>query len=111
MARQDDGRQVKGWKEHDLVFPSEIGTPLEASNLVHRVFKPALRRADLPDMPFHGLRHTTVSLLITSGVDPVTVAAIAGHASAGFTAAVYGHALPEPVKAAVQRLGELFTYD
>jgi integrase len=110
-ARQDEERQVKGWQEHDLVFPSEIGTPLEASNLVNRVFKPALTRAGLDDMPFHGLRHTTVSLLIASGVDPVTASAIAGHASAGFTAAVYGHALPDPVKAAVQGLGELLSYD
>jgi hypothetical protein len=52
-----------------------------------------------------------VSLLIASGVDPVTASAIAGHASAGFTAAVYGHALPEPIKAAVQGLGELLSYD
>src|SRR5262249_43358079 len=110
-ARQDEERQVDGWQEHDLVFPSERGTPMEASNLVNRVFKPALRKADLPDMPFHGLRHTTVSLLIASGVDPVTASAIVGHASAAFTAAVYGHALPEPVKQAISGLGELFTYD
>jgi integrase len=106
-ARQDEERTVDGWQEHDLVFPSELGTPLNASNLVNRVFKPALNAAKLPDMPFHGLRHTTVSLLIASGVDPVTASAIAGHASAGFTTSVYGHALPEPVKG----LGELLGYD
>jgi integrase len=110
-ARQDEERNQQGWQENDLVFPSEIGTPLGASNLVNRVFKPALVAARLPDMPFHGLRHTTVSLLIASGVDPVTASAIAGHASASFTAAVYGHALPEPVKHAVQGLGALLGAD
>jgi integrase len=108
-ARQDEERQQEGWKECDLVFPSEVGTPMEASNLVNRVFKPALKRAGLPEIRFHDLRHTTVSLLIASGVDPVS--AIAGHASAAFTASVYGHALPEPVRAAITGLGELFTYD
>jgi integrase len=110
-ARQDEERNQKGWQENDLVFPSEIGTPMEASNLVNWVFKPALECAGLPDTPFHALRHTTVSLLIASGVDPVTASAIAGHASAGFSASVYGHALPEPVRDAITGLGAQFSYD
>lgn len=110
-ARQDEERTQESWQEHDLVFPSEIGTSMEASNLVSRVFKPALERAELPALPFHALRHTTVSLLIASGVDPVTASAIAGHASAGFTASVYGHALPEPVREAILGLGAQFSYD
>lgn len=110
-ARQDEERLQDDWQEHDLLFPSERGTPMEASNLVNRVFKPALKAAGLPELPFHGLRHTTVSLLIASGVDPVTASAIAGHASAAFTQSVYGHALPEPIRAAAGRLAELFTYE
>jgi integrase len=47
-ARQDEERAVAAWVEHDLVFPSTKGTPMEAKNLVNRNFKPALRRAELP---------------------------------------------------------------
>jgi integrase len=107
QARQDDERTIDGWQEHNLIFPSERGTPIEATNLVARSFKPALKRAGLPDMPFHGLRHSAATLLIALGVDLNTVSAILGHTSAGFTASVYGHALTEMQQQAVIGLGEL----
>jgi integrase len=109
--QQDIERTIKGWDEHDLVFPNEIGRPVEAQNLVNRSFKPSLKRAKLPDINFHALRHTTVSLLITSGFDPNTAAYIAGHASAAFTVATYDHAMPESVKAGIAKMGELLNSD
>jgi integrase len=110
-AQQDVERSVEGWHEHDLVFPNEIGRPVEAQNLVNRSFKPALKRAKLPTINFHALRHTTVSLLIASGFDPNTASYIAGHASAAFTVGTYGHAMPEAVKAGIARMGELLQSD
>src|SRR5215210_2307414 len=35
------------WKDHGLVFPSTVGTPLSHRNVV-RSFKALLKRADLP---------------------------------------------------------------
>ena len=110
-AQQDVERSVAGWDEHDLVFPNEIGRPIEAQNLVNRSFKPALKRAKLPAINFHALRHTTVSLLITSGFDPNTASYIAGHASAAFTVGVYDHAMPESIKAGIAKMGELLQSD
>jgi integrase len=45
------------WQEHGLVFPSSVGTPLLGGNL-NRDFKSLLKRAALPDIRFHDLRHT-----------------------------------------------------
>jgi integrase len=90
-----------------LIFANERGTSIEATNLVARSFKPALKRANLPAMPFHGLRHSAGTLLIALGVDLNTVSAILGHTSAGFTASAYGHALTEMQQQAVIGLGEL----
>src|SRR5207248_10719825 len=67
-AREEEERTINGWQEHDLIFASERGTPIEATNLVARSFKPALKRADLPAMPFHGLRHSAATLLIALGL-------------------------------------------
>ncbi len=108
---QDVERAVEGWDEHSLIFPNEIGRAVEAQNLVNRSFKPALQRAKLPDINFHALRHTTVSLLISSGFDPSTASYIAGHASAAFTVGTYGHAMPESVKAGIAKMGELLKSD
>ena len=50
--------RAKGlWGDPDLVFASTIGTVLDPSNVVDRSFKPLLRRAGLPNIRFHDLRH------------------------------------------------------
>lgn len=45
------------YHDHCLIFAIIIGTPLDAQNVVNRDFKPPLRRAGLPDIRFHDLRH------------------------------------------------------
>jgi integrase len=49
--------------EH-LVFPNRRGRPLNPNNLRNRVLKPAAKRADVPGIGLHTLRHTCASLLI-----------------------------------------------
>jgi integrase len=45
------------WQDAELVFASEVGTPIEATNLLRRSFFPLLDRAGLPRIRFHDLRH------------------------------------------------------
>ncbi len=56
-------------QEHGLVFPSEIGTPVEPRNL-SRHFASLRPRADLESMRLHDLRHTVVSVLMDLGIPP-----------------------------------------
>ena len=46
------------------MFASSKGTPLDAQNIVNCHFKPLLRRAGLPDIRWHDLRHTYATLLL-----------------------------------------------
>ena len=48
---------------------------------MRRVFKPALRRAQLPEIRLHDLRHSFASLLIAQGERPKLIAEQLGHAS------------------------------
>jgi integrase len=57
------------------------GTPLYAQNIVNRYFKPLLKRAALPNVRWHDLRHTCVTLLLGRGVHPKLVQHLLGHAS------------------------------
>ena len=52
------------YEDHGLIFSSEIGTPLNPETLVKRSFKPLLKRAGLPKIRFHDLRHTCTTLLM-----------------------------------------------
>lgn len=90
--------------EHELIFPSERGTPLDGRNMVRRYFDPALSRAGLPHMRFHDLRHTFASLLIAQGEHPKLISEQLGHASIQITLDRYGHLLDQSYGDASARL-------
>ena len=70
----------------DPIFPSSIGTPMDAHNYRQRVFKPAARRAGLPWATPHMLRHGLASLMAERGYSPAQIAAHLGHADGGVLA-------------------------
>ncbi|MBX5464323.1 MAG: site-specific integrase [Clostridia bacterium] len=93
------------WEDNDLVFSDERGRPLRERNLVLRHFKPALRRAGLPEsIRLYDLRHTCATLLAEAGVPPRVIAAWLGHATPSMTLDVYSHALPSMMTEATRAL-------
>ena len=74
--------------------------------MFYRKFLPALRRAGLPRIRFHDLRHTYASLLIAQGEHPKYIQAQMGHSSINVTMDTYGHLLDTVNRAAADRLGE-----
>lgn len=78
------------WQDHDLVFPSSIGTPMEPRNL-SREFAKLRVAAGMPGVRLHDLRHTVVSLLLDLGTPPHVVQAIARHADIDVTMTIYAH--------------------
>jgi integrase len=82
------------WNENGLIFASETGEPLNRQNLTRRAFKPLLKRAGLPEIRFHDLRHTCATLLLTRNVNPKIVSEMLGHSSIAITLDTYSHVLP-----------------
>ena len=78
------------WQDHDLVFPTEVGTPQDGMNVTHR-FAAQLRAAGLPHMRLHDLRHGAATLLLASGFTLREVQEILGHSTFRMTADIYGH--------------------
>ncbi len=87
-------RAGSNWQENGLVFASGKGTPLDAQNIVNRYFKPLLRRAELPNIRWHDLRHTCATLLLSRGTHPKLVQHLLGHASIQLTLDRYSHWIP-----------------
>jgi integrase len=80
------------------------GRPL-CPRMVSRVFRRYAQRAGLPDtVRLHDLRHTAITNAIGQGEDILLVSAFAGHAKTSTTVDVYGHLMPERVRAAAQRM-------
>ena len=82
------------WRDHGLVFPSSVGTPLSHRNVV-RSFKAVLRRAGLPAViRLYDLRYKCATLLLCRNVHPKYVQELLGHASIAQTLDTYSHVLP-----------------
>ena len=63
----------------------------------------------LPDIPLHGLRHTSATLLISQNVDVRTVSGRLGHAQTSTTMDIYSHALKKMDEKAADALDNLLT--
>jgi integrase len=89
----------EAWKDHGLIFPSELGTPLDPDNVSH-VFSRISRRAGLGHWHLHELRHSGASLMLAQGTDLYVVSEVLGHSSVAITKDVYGHLVAGQKRAA-----------
>ena len=82
------------WQDNGLVFCTHGGRPLDSHSVARTSLKPLLKRAELPDIRFHDLRHTCATLLLSRGHHPKLVQELLGHASVALTLDRYSHVLP-----------------
>ena len=69
-------------------------TPYQAlQDLIDRYNREHPEEAPLPRIPFHGLRHTTATLLIAGNQNIRNISARLGHAQTSTTLNIYAHAL------------------
>ncbi|OUN20018.1 site-specific integrase [Pseudoflavonifractor sp. An85] len=88
------------------VFPSPNGGPTSPDSVLHMLHR-VLKRAGLPKVRFHDLRHTFATLVLQNGVDVKTVSGMLGHFSAGFTLDTYAHITSAAQRQAAQTMGSV----
>lgn len=91
------------------LFCDTLGGLIRRHNFRKRHFKPILRRAGLPDIRFHDLRHTAATLLLSEGVHPKVVQERLGHAQIGITLDTYSHVLPSMQTEASNKIDSLLS--
>jgi len=84
---------ARAWADLDLVFTTGAGTAIEPRN-VDRAWERLCKRAGVPGIRLHDLRHACASYLLAAGVDLKTVQQTLRHAH-GSTTQMYLHALEE----------------
>jgi len=70
------------------------------------LLKVFLKKARLPDIRFHDLRHSSATLLLSLGVHPKVVQEILGHSHITMTLDIYSHVLPSMHQDAMTRLNQ-----
>lgn len=88
------------------VFPSPSGGPISPYSILHKLHR-VLKRARLPQVRFHDLRHAFATLALQNGVDINTVSGILGHYSAGFTLDTYAHVTTQAQRQAEDTMGQV----
>ena len=78
------------WQEWNLVFCREDGAPLNPTRIGHLLTVRA-RRAGLPPIRVHDLRHTYATLALLAGIHPKVVSERLGHANISITLNLYSH--------------------
>ena len=110
-------RQLERWRRRlrsdglphgpdDWMFCNPAGRFLNPES-VSQLFERVVRRAQLPRIRFHDLRHTHASLLIAAGVPIKVVTERLGHAHPAFTMHTYQHLLPGMSAAAADQFATL----
>jgi integrase len=106
------GRQIEQqleagplWQNLGYVFTRADGSPV-APDMISKDFCALVRKAGLPRLTFHGLRHAFASLLLSSGVNLKVTSEMLGHSNIAITADTYSHVLPGLQEQAVLALDQ-----
>lgn len=101
----------RAWQDHDYVFCTSIKTHLNPTRDILDQFKLLLKKAGLPDIRFHDLRHTAATLLLSLGIHPKVVQEMLGHSQISITMDIYSHVLPTMQRDAINELNEFMIWE
>ena len=105
-AEQAKFFRVLGVTPTDYIMTADDGQPMHPDSPTDWLAKFA-KRHGLPPIHLHKFRHTQASLLISEGVDILTVSKRLGHAKVSTTLDIYSHVLAKSDEKASETLDDL----
>lgn len=101
MLKQYKNRQqVKAWelgRSEKIVFSNFTGKYFDPNNIRNQLYK-HFKNAGVPNVRFHGLRHTHATLMLNAGMSPKDLQHRLGHSNITMTLNIYVHATEEGAK-------------
>ncbi|MDA1654272.1 site-specific integrase [Bacillus thuringiensis serovar kyushuensis] len=98
--------QGEEYQDNDLVICTPSGTPINPAN-VRRSLNALIKKAAVPKIRFHDLRHTHATLLLAKGVNVKVISERLGHSNIKITLDTYSHVLPTMQEDAVNKIEEI----
>ncbi|MBP3284387.1 MAG: site-specific integrase [Clostridia bacterium] len=94
------------WEKTNKVFTGRLGGAISPS-APSRIFSDIIKRYNLPSIKFHELRHTSVSLLINSGIHTHVISKRVGHSSISTTSSIYSHIFNSAEKEVAEKMNNI----
>jgi len=90
--RQNELKLLYGpqYSAENLIFSRKNGQPINSATLA-KIFNRIIKKAGVPKLRFHDLRHTHATLLLEAGVSLKEVQERLGHSSIKMTGDIYAH--------------------
>lgn len=95
---------ASSWQPSDFVFTKPGGGPYHPQYL-SKLLGAYTKELGLPRLTAHGLRHTSATLMLASGVPPKVAAERLGHADPTLFSNLYSHVTPTMQKEAAAKIG------
>jgi integrase len=105
LLRERKKSALTEWIFPNPLHPEQPVSPEYAYDHMREI----LKKAGLPPIQFHGLRHTFATHALASGVDVKTLSGILGHTRAAFTLDTYTHVTGDMQKRAANIVGDFMT--
>lgn len=90
-----------------LIFPSPITNGYRDPSSITRKLHRMQKRAGVPQIRFHDLRHSFATLSLEQGMDIKTISHMLGHTDAGFTMNTYMHVTDSMQRTVANAMGNL----
>lgn len=101
---EDRMRAANVWEDSGHVFTTSHGRPLDPRSVL-RSMTSAAKRAGVPDVDVHALRHSAATVMLDGGVHLKAVSELLGHAGTQVTADIYAHLTAPTARKALDGLG------
>lgn len=92
-----------------IMFPSPATGGYRDPNAITRRLHSIQRRAGVPQIRFHDLRHSFATLSLEQGMDIKTISHMLGHTDAGFTMNTYMHVTDNMQQTVATAMGNLIS--
>ena len=97
----------KDYYKYDLVFPRQDGYFTDTATFLDN-FSKIQKKLDIPHRNVHAMRHTFATRALESGIKPIVVSRLLGHASIQITLDIYGHVIPDFVEQELEKLEMIY---
>ena len=74
-----------------------------------QILEKIIKKYNLKRISFHGLRHTSISLQISSGIQTQIISKRAGHSSISTTHSIYSHFFDNEFKDVANKMNNILT--
>ncbi len=93
------------WRNSERVFTTDYGEDMHPDR-PYKILKHVIKKYNLKDITFHGLRHTSISLQISSGIQTQIISKRAGHSNISITHNIYSHFFDSEFKEVANKMND-----